>query len=137
MTEIISKAYAHAKKEYPYECCGFLIGSISQGEEPAIIDYVPADNEDLIGNRAKHFYIDPLKFYELEKKYAEQGLEIIGIVHSHPDAEAIPSSEDERNMIPGLLYLIIEISNDEHISKRCWKKDLNTMQISETAYSIN
>ena len=100
MTEIISKAYAHVKKEYPYECCGILLGKSTKGADPVITDYVPADNEDLTGNRSKHFYIDPLKFYEKEKKYSEQGLDIIGIVHSHPDAEARPSSYDPRPSVP-------------------------------------
>ena len=136
MTEIISKAYAHVKKGYPYECCGILLGKSTKGADPVITDYVPADNEDLTGNRSKHFYIDPLKFYEKEKKYSEQGLDIIGIVHSHPDAEARPSSEDEKNMIPGLLYLIIEVRKGESTGHRFWEKDRMTMKVSEVLKSF-
>ncbi|MCR5012431.1 MAG: M67 family metallopeptidase [Lachnospiraceae bacterium] len=136
MTDIISKAYAHAKREYPYECCGILLGKSVQGNETVITDYVPADNENLIGKRTKHFYIDPLKFYEKEKKYSEQGLDIIGIVHSHPDAEARPSSEDEKNMIPGLLYLIIEVRKGESTGHRFWQKDRTTMNVSEVLKSF-
>lgn len=110
---VFMKAVFHAKERYPEECCGILAGKRSSEGECRILDYIRTENDSFSESKHGDFRIDPLKLYELEKDLEEKGLEILGFVHSHPDAPAVLSKEDIKYMIPNLLYLILEISEGE------------------------
>jgi len=117
------KIQAQAKEEYPFECCGILFGKKVPDNGRKIDDYVRVQNECCFDDKNRHFRLDPLKLYEFEKRYREKGLDIFGFFHSHPDAPAVLSIEDEQEMIPGLLYMIAEVQNGDHGRIRVWKKD--------------
>lgn len=63
--------------------------------------------------KGRHFCVNPLQIYKLERELKKSGLEILGFYHSHPDCEAVLSEEDERYMIPEMLYLVVSVSNGQ------------------------
>ena len=94
-----------AGETYPFEGCGVLLGS-ADGYR---IREVKSLNNDAGKDSAKTFFaIDPLSLYEIETE--ENDYEIIGFYHTHPEHRAVPSKEDEKYMIPGMLYMIVSVS---------------------------
>ncbi|MCR5790162.1 MAG: M67 family metallopeptidase [Lachnospiraceae bacterium] len=101
---------------YPRECCAVLFSKDGR----AIDDYCRLPNR----SKNKNSYaIDPMELYACEKEYAKRGYEITGFFHSHPDAPAVMSKEDERNAIPSMLYLLASVSKDGCDGMRLWRLD--------------
>ena len=75
------------------------------------------------GRASVYFEIDPLELYRVEQLAGKEGMEILGIFHSHPDKPARPSSEDVKYMIPGMLYLIAAGTKDGMTDIRGYVKD--------------
>ncbi|PHM63742.1 peptidase P60 [Xenorhabdus ishibashii] len=73
--------FAHAKSEYPNECCGVI------AQKSRVEKYFPCKNLAL--NPTEQFHLAPLDY----AKASEWGT-ITGIVHSHPDATTQPSELD-------------------------------------------
>ena len=132
LSEEVKKAIReHAEEAYPYECCGILFrasltddfgNDSSGGEKPEdeIIWSVPLNNSRDTEDSRKHFSTDPMEIYRLEREYEEQGYEIVGFYHSHPDCPAVPSEEDEREMIPDMVYLIVSVNKGCLNDFRVW-----------------
>ena len=89
LSESIKKILTqHAENEYPNESCAILYGNI-KNENYIVKETWLTKN---IEKSPVEFTLSPeqtLKMYEKEK---EMGLQIIGIFHSHPNSQAIPSS---------------------------------------------
>lgn len=95
-----------ARQAYPEEGCGVLLGAAESG---TVREIRSLENRAGAALADRHYRADPLALYALERRVAEEGLGIIGFWHSHADAEAIPSAEDERFMVPGMVYLILPV----------------------------
>jgi proteasome lid subunit RPN8/RPN11 len=83
-----------AKSSYPIEACGVLFGHIDN--EKAIVQEV-VETENSANDPTVRFYINPKLLYEALTSAEEQGLEFLGIFHSHP-ARPNPSSWDLKYM---------------------------------------
>ena len=105
-----------AVSAYPCECCAALFTK----EGGSIDDYCPLQN---MSGESGHYSIDPAELYECERAYQEKGYEIAGFFHTHPDAPAVMSEEDERNVIPYMLYLVASVSGDSCRGMRLWRMD--------------
>ena len=112
-----------AKKAYPSECCGILVGKKSEKGEIEITEIREASNQ-FHGQKSVHFQIDPLFIYHLEQEIEARGLEIVGVYHSHPDCPATLSKEDEKYMVPGLEYVIMSVKNGEVVDVKSYQRDL-------------
>ena len=53
----------------------------------------------------------------------ERGYEITGFFHSHPDAPAVMSEENEENAIPSMLYLLASVTKDGCEKMRLWRME--------------
>jgi proteasome lid subunit RPN8/RPN11 len=82
-----------AKKVHPIEACAMLFGRLSQTE--ALVEKIEVAPNKL-GSTTK-FEIDPMKVVSALSKAEEEGLEFIGLFHSHP-APATPSLVDLKFM---------------------------------------
>ena len=110
-----------AKKAYPSECCGILVGKKSERGDIEVTEIREASNQSQ-GQKTVHFQIDPLFIYRLEQELEVRGLEIVGIYHSHPDCPAILSKEDEKYMVPGLEYIIMSVQKGEIVDVKSYRK---------------
>lgn len=78
---------------YPVEACALLFGKISQSK--AVVERVEVAQNRL--RSATQFEVDPAKVATALTKAEKEGLEFIGLFHSHP-APAEPSSVDQKFM---------------------------------------
>ena len=91
---------------YPYEVCGLLIGA-SGGD--SVVRYVKCTN---IAASAKVYTIDPKEHLRAELAAEADGLEVIGVIHSHTHSEAYPSPTDVAQAPdPGWHYVIVSLKS--------------------------
>lgn len=120
----------YAKKSYPRECCGLLIGT--NASERKIVEVRPTKNTNM--DRAHdRFSIDGREFAKIDRDVAKRGLQIIGIYHSHPDHPAVPSAYDSENAWGGYSYIIAAVEKGEVVDTRSWVFDEEEKQFKEEA----
>ena len=119
----IAEMSAHAERVYPEECCGLMVGKIdgSQGASggeacKSLIELVPLENDWQSENdcqpthtRHRRYSIDPKDILRVQKQARNQGLNIIGVYHSHPDHVAVPSECDRSQAWPEYAYVIVSV----------------------------
>jgi len=82
----------HGEETYPHECCGALLGTSRDGRR-AVQQVVRCGNtrDDRPQDR---YNIDPKELIAIQRRASQQGLEIVGFYHSHPDHPAQWSKTD-------------------------------------------
>ncbi len=110
---------SHAARDYPHECCGFLVGT-SHGDTVTLARTVPAANtrDDSPRNR---FEIDPGELVKTDRAARAEGLGVVGFYHSHPDAPAVPSEFDREHAWPGYCYVIVSVRGGEPVDMKNWR----------------
>lgn len=101
--EVREAIAAHATSAYPDECVGLLLGRL-EGRDKHVTVAFPVENRwsgqvtlseaDNPDSRRDRFYIDPRDYMRADRAAREQGLDIVGCYHSHPDHPAVPSERD-------------------------------------------
>ena len=84
----------HGEATYPHECCGVLLGQLDlDANQREVVTTVRCGNTrlDALHNR---YNIDPKELIAAQKQAREQGLDIVGFYHSHPDHPARWSQTD-------------------------------------------
>ena len=120
---VSSQMESAAKKAYPCECCGILVGKKSEKGEIEVTEIREASNQIQGEEEATHFRIDPLNLYYIERELESSNLEIVGFYHSHPDCKAILSDEDRKYMVPGLVYTIMSITAQGVVDVKSYTRD--------------
>lgn len=105
---------------FPGEACGIVLGNREKNLIERITSIKNSAEEE---TRKVYFEIDPLEMYRAERIAESEGMEIVGIFHSHPEKPAIVSKEDEKYMIPGMLYLIASATKDKILELRGYTRD--------------
>ena len=104
----IEQIKEHAQKDYPYECCGILLGKFENGEK-TVTQVLEIVNEKEDENKHNRYLIPSSKILETELYAIKNGLDIVGFYHSHPDHSAIPSAFDVEHALPVYSYLIVSV----------------------------
>ena len=105
----------HGRDAYPHECCGALIG-----RDRVVTEALALPNTTPEGPR-RRFLVRPVDYQAAERRAAEQGGELLGFYHSHPDAPAQPSQYDLDHAWPALDYVIVAVANREPGSLTSWR----------------
>lgn len=104
--QLVAQAYA----DLPRETCG-LIGGLRQASIDQAVEIIPAPN-------AAH---DPERAYRMDERalaaalisLEKRGLTLVGIYHSHPQGDTVPSRQDiHEAAYPDTAYLIIGMKGD-------------------------
>jgi proteasome lid subunit RPN8/RPN11 len=112
----------HAESTYPNECCGAMLGmEISSGN--AVTVAVPMENA-FAGEQGARYEIRSEDLLTADAEARRQGLSLIGIYHSHPDADAYFSVTDLKNSCPWYSFLILSIRNGKFNHAGCFRPDL-------------
>lgn len=111
---------AHARRSYPHEACGALLGRVVDGGAKEVVGAVPLENERT-DEPERRYLISPGALRELGREAASVALEIIGFYHSHPDHPAEPSAYDREHAWPWYAYLIVEVRGGEAGTLRGWR----------------
>jgi proteasome lid subunit RPN8/RPN11 len=112
----LKQIYAHAKETYPHECFGFLVGAFDAG---GLVHRV-VRGTNLNTERADRFEMDPKEFVGVEKQADNEGLNVVGFYHSHPDWPAIPSQTDITWAWEGSYYLIVSVHEGRPFNTGVW-----------------
>jgi len=127
----------HGERDYPHECCGFLIGH-SGDKDKSVSAILPVENSREKENRHNRFLITPQDYIRAEQKARALNLDIIGFYHSHPDAEARPSQYDLEHSWPVYSYLIVSVKKGMAGEVTCWQlKDDRSVFLSEELIENN
>ena len=104
---------------YPEKTCGLLVGREHLGR----IETTRATRaRNLNRERARDRYdLDPSDFLAADLAARAEGLEIVGVWHSHPDHPAQPSETDRRAAWEGWSYLIVEVTARGVAGLRSWR----------------
>ncbi len=121
-TSCHNKLIIEAIEKYPAECCGFLLGKEDNNEQRIISKVVVCKNES---GTDKEYKISPKEYKKVEKEAGKKKLSLLGIYHSHPDWDAIPSETDLENALPNLSYVIISVFKHQISASRGWRLNEN------------
>jgi [CysO sulfur-carrier protein]-S-L-cysteine hydrolase len=103
----------HAYDGYPLEACGLLVGT---GDR--VRRFVACTNE---AGSARIYSIPGKELLRAERAAENDGLEIIGVFHSHTHSEPYPSPTDvEQAPDPGWHYVIVSLKR-EAPETRCYR----------------
>lgn len=127
--KIVQQFQLHGKKDYPHECCGFILGQWTNNGAEAL-EYVPAENTK-DENRERRYLIDPSAYQQVEDYADEKGLSVISIVHSHPDHPDQPSEFDRVHAWPGFSYIIISVAEGVPTQFRSWRLEADRSHFVE------
>ncbi len=87
---IIDEIKEHGLKDAPIEACGYLAGI---KRDNIILKSIKMKNVD---NSPEHFSFDVKEQFAVMKNLRNEGLEILGVYHTHPITAARMSEEDIR-----------------------------------------
>jgi proteasome lid subunit RPN8/RPN11 len=109
---------AHVRAGYPFEACGALLG---RGREVRRV--APLENRETETPRVR-YEIAPLDLVHLDREAREEGLEIVGYFHSHPDHPARPSETDRQRaadtLSDGVLHIVVGVEGGERTTPTAW-----------------
>jgi proteasome lid subunit RPN8/RPN11 len=95
----------HAYDGYPLEACGLLVGRGDRVER-----FVACTND---AASARVYTIPPKELLHAERAADDDGLEIIGVFHSHTHSEPYPSPTDvDQAPDPDWHYVIVSLKRD-------------------------
>jgi proteasome lid subunit RPN8/RPN11 len=108
----------HGEADYPAEACG-LIGGAVEGDQKITVQLVPLVNRRTDSARNRYL-IDPDSFRHGEERLERDGLEVIGVYHSHPDHPPVPSAFDREHAWPRLSYVIVGVNRGNATELKSW-----------------
>src|SRR6059036_4255900 len=108
----------HGEADYPHEACG-LLGGMLDDDSGVVVQLVPLANQrtDAARNR---YLIDPEAFRRAQARLDRDGLEVLGVYHSHPDHPPAPSAFDREHAWPWLSYVIVGVARGHAGELKSW-----------------
>ena len=99
----------HSEETYPRESCGLLVGQ-RVGDWIQVCEVHRSENVAM--EPTHRFEVNPQLRFDLERWLRKGSLELVGVYHSHPEGDALPSCTDiARAWEPNLIWLITAVKN--------------------------
>lgn len=116
---ILASIRSHGADAYPEEGCGFLLGTVENGQNHVHRIRRVANRHP--ENRDRRYQITPDDYREAEEHAKAQDLDIVGFYHSHPDHPARPSQTDlAEATFPGYTYVIVSVKGGAPDELTAW-----------------
>lgn len=114
---------AHAEAAYPNECVGAMLGKTGPSSKSVVLA-MPLENSAQGSQRA---------FYELstdsllaaEAAARKLGLDVLGVYHSHPDADAYFSETDLKHSCPWYSFVVLSVRKGSYDHSNSWLPNLD------------
>ena len=113
---------AHAVEDYPYECCGLLLGRF-RAEGKFVTETYPISNAREESAKRNRFLIEPKELMRGEQYARSRDLEVVGFYHSHPDSPAVPSQYDLEHAWPTYSYIIVSVNKERAGDLFSWEQE--------------
>jgi proteasome lid subunit RPN8/RPN11 len=114
--------HSHGSATYPYEGCGLLLGAVQDGGNRVTAVFTVENRWPAQEERRERFHITADDMLQAELAAMHQGLEVVGVFHSHPDCPPVASPRDLAWAAwPGYSYLITEVRQGRPATSRSWQ----------------
>jgi len=128
--EQLSEMRAHGERDYPYECCGLMLGRFESGLKK-VLEIYPISNAREEEAKRNRFLIRPEELMRGEKYAREQGFDVLGFYHSHPDDVAVPSQYDLEHAWPTYSYVVMSVEKGRTVDLRSWEMEADRSRFNE------
>jgi proteasome lid subunit RPN8/RPN11 len=126
----------HGVRDYPYECCGLLLGRY--GENGKLVkETYPISNAREESAKRNRFLIKPEELLRGERYALDRDLEVVGFYHSHPDSPAVPSQYDLEHAWPTYSYIIVSTSPEQARDLFSWEQEPDRSRFNEEEIRIS
>jgi [CysO sulfur-carrier protein]-S-L-cysteine hydrolase len=121
--EQLDEIHRHTIEEYPFECCGIVIGKVGKNDQDILFRCTNIQNKlhkkdpkTFVRDARTAYNIDPMEFMKILKEAESKQLQIKVFYHSHPEHDAYFSEEDSRMALfdgeptyPEARYLVVSV----------------------------
>ena len=111
----------HARRGYPLEVCGVLVGP--RGEAVAVLAAIPVENREREAPRVR-YQIAPEDLLRIQRESRASRRDIVGFYHSHPDHPARPSETDRRiaaeGLSDGVVHIVVSVDASGRTVPSAW-----------------
>ncbi|MDQ2937997.1 MAG: M67 family metallopeptidase [Acidobacteriota bacterium] len=122
---------AHGERDYPYECCGLLLGRFGADGAKIVVENYPISNAREEAAKRNRFLITPEELMRGERYAETKRLEVIGFYHSHPDHPAVPSQYDLDHAWPVYSYIVVSVNAGNASDLRSWEMEPDRSRFNE------
>jgi len=127
----------HGASDYPFECCGLLLGYFDPNGFKSVVETHPISNAREESAKRNRFLITPEELLRGERYARAKNLEVVGFYHSHPDSPAVPSQYDLEHAWPTYSYIIVNTGNDSTGDLRSWEQRTDRSQFDEEHIEVS
>lgn len=125
----------HGVRDYPYECCGLLLGRYRE-DGKVVTETYPISNAREESAKRNRFLITPEELMRGERYAAGRDLEVVGFYHSHPDSPAVPSNYDLEHAWPTYSYIIVSTSEGQATDLFSWEQQPDRSRFNQEEVEI-
>jgi proteasome lid subunit RPN8/RPN11 len=120
--EQLAEIREHGVRDYPYECCGLLLGRFRE-DGKVVHETYPISNAREESAKRNRFLITPEELMKGERYARSRDLEVVGFYHSHPDSPAVPSKYDLDHAWPTYSYIIVSTTEGQSSDLFSWEQE--------------
>jgi proteasome lid subunit RPN8/RPN11 len=128
--EQFAQMRAHGERDYPYECCGLMLGRFHDRRKE-VSEVYPISNAREEEEKRNRFLIRPEELMRGEKYAREKNLDVVGFYHSHPDDVAVPSQYDLEHAWPTYSYIVMAVESGRAADLRSWEMESDRSRFNE------
>ena len=128
---------AHGERDYPYECCGLLIGRFNQDGVKEVVEIYPISNAREEEAKRNRFLIRPEELLRGERFALQKNLDVVGFYHSHPDDKAVPSTYDLEHAWPTYSYIVVSVREGEATDFLSWEMEASREKFNPEEIQYN
>ncbi len=121
----------HGERDYPFECCGLMLGRFESNGHKVVIETYPISNAREEEAKRNRFLIRPEELVRGEKYARAKSLDVVGFYHSHPDEPAVPSKYDLDHAWPTYSYVVVSVEKGQAVDLQSWEMESDRSRFSE------
>ena len=121
----LSAIREHGEQDYPYECCGLLLGKFGSDGAKSVVETFPISNAREDSAKRNRFLITPEELLRGEGYARSKQLDVVGFYHSHPESPAVPSQYDLEHAWPTYSYIIVSVMSEKAVDLFSWEQQLD------------
>lgn len=111
----------HARRGYPDEVCGVLVGQ--RAAEVGVEVVIAVANRECYAPRVR-YQIAPEDLLRIQRESRESRQDIVGFYHSHPDHPPRPSETDRRiaaeGLSDGVVHVVVSVDGAGRTVPKAW-----------------
>jgi proteasome lid subunit RPN8/RPN11 len=157
--KVLDELIPWSEKCYPYEGCGLLLGHFEAGGAKLARRFVPLSNvlhdrtqappshvleaaSASLGSRVHsrgqfEFVMDPREFNQAVLSGEKENLDVVGILHTHPDHPARPSPVDaSQPLLAGWSNIIVKVDKGRFVEAKSWVREEESQPFQEEPISV-